>query len=68
MPCCNALAALGQKSNRSKVENGTAGAIEGDCPDAWEQIVGELDEMDNVTLAYRDDGHVQIFWTAVQDD
>jgi hypothetical protein len=28
----------------------------------------ELGETDNVTLAYRDDGHIQIFWTVLQDD
>jgi hypothetical protein len=41
---------------------------ESDCEEAWQQIMEELGETDNVTLAYRDDGHVQIFWTVVQDD
>ncbi len=27
----------------------------------------ELEETDNVTLAFRDDGNVQIFWTVPQE-
>ena len=42
--------------------------LESDCGDAWQQIMEELGDTDNVTLAYRDDGHVQIFWTVLQDD
>lgn len=39
-----------------------------DHAEDWDQIMEELGDTDNVTLAYRDDGHVQIFWTVVQDD
>ncbi|WP_040259154.1 DUF1654 domain-containing protein [Pseudomonas massiliensis] len=42
--------------------------LEGDSEEAWERIMAELGENDNVTLAYRDDGHIQIFWTVLQDD
>ena len=42
--------------------------FDGDSDEAWEQIMAELGENDNVTLAYRDDGHIQIFWTVLQDD
>ncbi|MBA1245459.1 DUF1654 domain-containing protein [Pseudomonas japonica] len=42
--------------------------FEGGSDEAWEQIMEELGENDNVTLAYRDDGHLQIFWTVLQDD
>lgn len=42
--------------------------LEGDSEEAWERIMEELGENDNVTLAYRDDGHIQIFWTVLQDD
>ncbi|WP_225774667.1 DUF1654 domain-containing protein [Pseudomonas sp. Marseille-Q5115] len=41
---------------------------DGDSEEAWERIMEELGENDNVTLAYRDDGHIQIFWTVLQDD
>ncbi|KPA87799.1 Protein of unknown function (DUF1654) [Pseudomonas asplenii] len=34
----------------------------------WEQLLEEIDENDNVTLAYRDDGGVQIFWTVPKED
>jgi len=36
--------------------------------DEWNQILGEIAENDNVTLAYRDDGGVQIFWTVPKED
>ncbi|SHJ38203.1 Protein of uncharacterised function (DUF1654) [Pseudomonas luteola] len=29
--------------------------------------MAELEETDNVTLAFRDDGNVQIFWTVPQE-
>ena len=34
----------------------------------WEQLLEEIDENDNVTLAYRDDGGVQIFWVVPKED
>ncbi len=39
-----------------------------DRADDWEQILEELHDTDHVTLAYRDDGHVQVFWTVPKDD
>lgn len=36
--------------------------------DEWSQLLEEIAENDNVTLAYRDDGGVQIFWTVPQED
>jgi hypothetical protein len=39
-----------------------------DRADDWDQIMEELGDTDNVTLAYRDDGHVQVFWTVPKDD
>ncbi|MHC8411980.1 DUF1654 domain-containing protein [Pseudomonas sp. Hz4] len=36
--------------------------------DEWEQLLGEIDENDNVTLAYRDDGGVQVFWVVQKED
>ncbi|MCF4997383.1 DUF1654 domain-containing protein [Pseudomonas syringae] len=36
--------------------------------DDWEQLLKEIDENDNVTLAYRDDGGVQIFWVVPKED
>ncbi|MEB0039844.1 MULTISPECIES: DUF1654 domain-containing protein [unclassified Pseudomonas] len=36
--------------------------------DEWNQLLGEIAENDNVTLAYRDDGGVQIFWTVPKED
>lgn len=39
-----------------------------DLAEDWDRIVEELGDTDNVTLAYRDDGHVQVFWTWPTDD
>lgn len=36
--------------------------------DEWERLLEEIDENDNVTLAYRDDGGVQIFWVVPKED
>lgn len=36
--------------------------------DEWEQLLEEIAENDNVTLAYRDDGGVQIFWVVPKED
>lgn len=34
----------------------------------WDQIIEELSDTDNVTVAYRDDGGIQVFWTVPKDD
>lgn len=34
----------------------------------WAQLLEEIAENDNVTLAWRDDGGVQIFWTVPKED
>lgn len=34
----------------------------------WNQLLAEIAENDNVTLAYRDDGGIQIFWTLPKED
>jgi hypothetical protein len=39
-----------------------------DLAEDWDRIMDELGDTDNVTLAYRDDGHVQVFWTVPKDD
>lgn len=40
-----------------------------DEPEAeWERLLEEIAENDNVTLAYRDDGGVQIFWVVPKED
>ncbi|WP_296256159.1 MULTISPECIES: DUF1654 domain-containing protein [unclassified Pseudomonas] len=36
--------------------------------DDWNQLLGEIAENDNVTLAWRDDGGVQVFWTVPKED
>lgn len=36
--------------------------------DEWNQMFEEIAENDNVTLAWRDDGGVQIFWTVPKED
>lgn len=34
----------------------------------WDRILGEIGENDNVTIAHRDDGAVQLFWTVPKED
>lgn len=36
--------------------------------DDWARLLEEIAENDNVTLAWRDDGGVQIFWTVPKED
>jgi len=36
--------------------------------DEWERLLEEIAENDNVTLAYRDDGGVHIFWVVPKED
>ncbi|MFB4390511.1 MULTISPECIES: DUF1654 domain-containing protein [unclassified Pseudomonas] len=42
--------------------------LEHESPSDWETLLEEIAENDNVTLAYRDDGGVQIFWTVPKED
>ncbi len=42
--------------------------LEQESPADWETLLEEIAENDNVTLAHRDDGGVQIFWTVPKED
>ncbi|QHF03823.1 DUF1654 domain-containing protein [Pseudomonas asturiensis] len=42
--------------------------LQDESEDDWAQLLEEIAENDNVTLAWRDDGGVQIFWTVPKDD
>ncbi len=42
--------------------------LEHESLDDWETLLEEIAENDNVTLAHRDDGGVQIFWTVPKED
>ena len=42
--------------------------LPGDLDEDWNQVLEALDDTDNVTVAHRDDGHVQIFWTVPKND
>ena len=39
-----------------------------DSDEDWAQLLGEIAENDNVTLAHRDDGAVQLFWQPPCED
>jgi len=39
-----------------------------DDPADWDRILDEIAENDNVTVAYRDDGLIQLFWTVPKED
>jgi len=34
----------------------------------WQRLLDEICENDNVTLAWRDDGGIQLFWVVPSDD
>lgn len=39
-----------------------------EADDDWAQLLGEIAETDNVTLAHRDDGGVHLFWVVPAQD
>lgn len=39
-----------------------------ESPDDWAQLLEDIDEADNVTVAHQDDGGVQIFWVVPKED
>jgi hypothetical protein len=39
-----------------------------DDPADWDRILDEIAENDNVTIAHRDDGLIQLFWTVPKED
>jgi hypothetical protein len=39
-----------------------------ESPEDWQQLLDEIAENDNVTLAWRDDGGIQLFWVVPSDD
>ena len=42
--------------------------LEHESPDDGATLLEEIAENDNVTLAHRDDGGVQLFWTVPKED
>lgn len=42
--------------------------LEHESPGDWETLLEEIAENDNVTLAHRDDGGVQLFWVVPKED
>jgi hypothetical protein len=39
-----------------------------DDPADWERILNEIAENDNVTIAHRDDGIIQLLWIVQKED
>lgn len=39
-----------------------------DDPADWDRILDEISENENVTIAHRDDGLIQLFWTVPKED
>jgi len=57
--------------NSPKAQKDRAALLErmpSDRPEDWEQLLEEIAENDNVTIAHRDDGNVQVFWTLQKED
>lgn len=49
-------------------KSATLERLPSDIDDDWDLILGEISENDNVTVAHRDYGHVQLFWTVPAQD
>lgn len=41
---------------------------EDDAAADWDRILDEIAENENVTIAHRDDGLIQLFWTVPKED
>ena len=39
-----------------------------DDPADWDRILDEIAENENVTIAHRDDGLIQLLWTVTKED
>ena len=39
-----------------------------DSPEEWDRILEEIAENENVTIANRDDGLIQLLWTVTKED
>ncbi|MBX9914114.1 MAG: DUF1654 domain-containing protein [Pseudomonadaceae bacterium] len=55
-------------SGAQKAKAALIGKIADESDDDWAQLLGEIAENDNVILAHRDDGAVQLFWQPPSDD
>ena len=54
--------------NAQKAKAALISKLPDDSDDDWAQLLGEIAENDNVTLAHRDDGAVQLFWQPPCED
>lgn len=54
--------------NAQKAKAALISKLPDDSDDDWAQLLGEITENDNVTLAHRDDGAVQLFWQPPCED
>lgn len=54
-------AARGDKEKHVHIER--LGAVESD----WSRLMSEISENDNVRVAHRDDGSVDLFWTVPKE-
>lgn len=54
--------------NAQKAKAALISKLPDDSDDDWAQLLGEIAENGNVTLAHRDDGAVQLFWQPPCED
>ncbi|MCF5724884.1 DUF1654 domain-containing protein [Pseudomonas syringae] len=55
-------------TNAQKAKAALIFRLQDEPEDEWQRLLEEIAENDNVTLAYRDDGGVQIFWVVPKED
>lgn len=57
--------------NTTKAQTSKSALLErsaNDDPADWDRILDEIAENENVTIAHRDDGLIQLFWTVPKED
>lgn len=55
-------------TNAQKAKSALIFKLPHESDDDWGTLLEEIAENDNVTLAHRDDGGVQLFWTVPKED
>jgi hypothetical protein len=57
--------------NTPKAQSSKSALLEpspSDNSEDWDRILDEIAENENVTIAHRDDGLIQLFWVVPKDD
>jgi len=74
-PALSSFAVMGTRvqkiingTNAQKAKSALIFKLPHESDDDWGNLLEEIAENDNVTIAHRDDGGVQLFWTVPKED